>query len=372
MLKVVADQNIPMAAEVFSSFGEVQLVDGRSLCAGDLLGADVLLVRSVTKVNKDLLGGTSVRFVGSATAGFEHIDREYLRGQGVAFALASGANAQSVVEYVFAVLANIDDRLEALLSQEQTLGVVGCGNVGRKLIETARELGMRVKWFDPFVEPSECSSELDSVLRSAVVSLHCELTSDGLHPTHHLLNRARLKGFSRDQLLINAARGAVIDNAALLRLCEQGKSPQLVLDCWENEPRIEQQLIPFCRIATPHIAGYSTDGKWKATQMLFDAAVQQFHLESQSFHFPERDSFLIDANLSGAEVIREIMSRVYDIKGDDSRFRSAAQGSMSGRWFDELRRDYPVRRELANGRVRIARGSISDNVTKAFRLRLEE
>jgi erythronate-4-phosphate dehydrogenase len=372
VLKVVADQNIPMAAEVFSSFGEVQLVDGRSLCTGDLLGADVLLVRSVTKVNKDLLGGTSVRFVGSATAGFEHIDREYLRGQGIAFALASGANAQSVVEYVFAVLANIDDRLEALLSQEQTLGVVGCGNVGRKLIETARELGMRVKWFDPFVEPSECSSELDSVLRSDVVSLHCELTSDGLHPTHHLLNRARLEGFSRDQLLINAARGAVIDNAALLRLCEQGKSPQLVLDCWENEPRIEQQLIPFCRIATPHIAGYSTDGKWKATQMLFEAAAKQFDFESPSFGFPERESFFIETKLLAAEVIRESLFRVYDIKSDDLRFREAAEGNMNPQWFDDLRREYPVRRELANGRVRIARGSISDNVTKAFHLRLEE
>lgn len=372
MLKVVADQNIPMAAEVFSSFGEVRLVDGRSVSEGDLVGADILLVRSVTQVNKNLLGAASVRFVGSATAGFEHIDREYLKGQGIACALAAGANAQSVVEYIFAALANIGDRLEALLNQEQTLGVVGCGNVGRKLIQTAHTLGIRVKWFDPFVDPTESSSELQSVLKCDVVSLHCELTSDGPYPTYHLLNKRILQGFSRAQLLINAARGAVIDNSALLRLCEQGKSPQLVLDCWENEPRIEQQLIPFCDIATPHIAGYSTDGKWKATQMLFDAAVQQFHLESQSFHFPERDSFLIDANLSGAEVIREIMSRVYDIKGDDLRFRSAAQGTMSGRWFDELRRDYPVRRELADGRVRIARGSLNDNVAKAFRLRLEE
>ena len=372
MLKVVADENIPMAAEVFSSFGEVQLVDGRSLCAGDLLDADVLLVRSVTKVNKDLLGGTSVRFVGSATAGFEHIDREYLRGQGIAFALASGANAQSEVEYVFAVLANIDDRLEALLSQEQTLGVVGCGNVGRKLIETARELGMRVKWFDPFVKPSECSSELDSVLQSDVVSLHCELTSDGPYPTHHLLNKARLEGFSRAQLLINAARGDVVDNAALLGLCEQGKAPQLVLDCWENEPRIEQRLFPFCSLATPHIAGYSTDGKWKATQMLSEAAAKQFDLETPSFDFPERESFFIETKLSSAEVIREALSRVYDIKGDDLRFRAAARANKNVQWFDELRKQYPVRRELAEGVVRITQGGISDQVIKAFRLRLEE
>ena len=371
MLKVVADQNIPMAAQVFSSFGEVELVDGRAISEADLVGADILLVRSVTKVNKDLLGATSVRFVGSATAGFEHIDREYLKEQGIVFALASGANAQSVVEYVFAALASIDDRLEALLNQEQTLGVVGCGNVGRKLIQTARALGMQVKWFDPFVEPTDFSDKLESVLKCDVVSLHCELTSTGPYPTHHLLSKTVLEGFSRAQLLINAARGGVVDNAALLALFEQGKSPQLVLDCWENEPRIEPRLIPFCSIATPHIAGYSTDGKWRATQMLFEAAAKQFDLENKSLHFPERESFLIEATLSDAEVIREALFRVYDIKADDLRFRAAAQGNKNAQWFDELRRQYPVRRELAEGRIRSSRGGISDHVTKAFRLRLE-
>ena len=372
MLKVVADQNIPMASEVFSAFGPVTLVDGRALSDTDLCDADILLVRSVTEVNEALLNRSAVRFVGSATAGFEHIDRGYLRDRGIYFSLASGANAQSVVEYVFAALAVTGERLENLLDGEQSLGLIGYGNVGRRLVDTAKSLDIRIKTFDPFTSTTQFSADLKEVLQCDVVSLHCELTSGGAHPTQHLISREVLKGLSKDQLLINAARGGIVDNAALLSFCEKASAPALILDCWENEPNIDRRLIPFCHIATPHIAGYSTDGKWRATQMLFDDAARLFGLEMDRAPFPEREC--IQANAAGprAGVIRDAISCVYDIKADDARFRIAAQANLTSTWFDDLRRQYPVRRELAEGRVSSVDGALSDEVIKAFRLRLED
>jgi erythronate-4-phosphate dehydrogenase len=372
LLKVVADQNIPMASQVFSAFGPVTLVDGRSLSQADLLDADILLVRSVTQVNKALLNRSTVRFVGSATAGFEHIDLRYLRHRGIHFSLASGANAQSVVEYVFAALAVTDERLEGLLNGEQSLGVIGYGNVGRRLVDTGKTLGIRIKTFDPFTPATQFSRDFGEVLRCDVVSLHCELTSEGAHPTQHLVGREALKGFSKEQLLINAARGSVVDNAALLSFCETGKAPQLILDCWENEPDLDRRLIPFCHIATPHIAGYSTDGKWRATQMLFDDAARVFGLERGRAPFPERDCIQVDGSAPRVEVIRDAISCVYDIKADDERFRADAQANRTPTWFDDLRRQYPVRRELAEGRITSINGLLSEELTKAFRLRLED
>lgn len=373
MLNIIADQNIPAAAELFKAFGKVTLVDGRTLNAAQVEQADVLLVRSVTRVDEQLLAHSAVQFVGSATAGFDHLDLAYLQQREVTYALASGANAESVVEYVLAAICSQPHCLERLMGGGK-LGVVGYGHVGKRLVEVANYLGIQVGVYDPFVDSGSYANDLDQVLTSDVISLHCELTASGPFPSKHLLNQARLKRLNERQWLLNAARGGVVDNEALLERLEQPNPPTVILDCWENEPAICERLVPKVAIATPHIAGYSFDGKVRGTVMLRDALARHINCCVNEYIFEDDLCIDIDNSSVFSSTLSNLLASVYRIDRDDAQFRLAlakAQPGHNGAWFDALRRDYPIRRELL--RAKVAADTCTDGLltlARCFNLQL--
>jgi len=372
-LTVVADQNIPAAERYFSGVGRVERVNGRTLAAAQLARADILLVRSVTRVDEALLAGSAVKFVGTATSGFDHIDRDYLARKGIGFAHAPGANANSVVEYVLSAIGAVGDFLERLLVGG-SVGIVGYGHIGRALAARLRALGIGFRIYDPWLDQDEipCAADLQAVLQCDVVSLHPELCLTPPWPSHHLLGDRELAWLPPGALLINASRGPVVDNAALRARLEYARQPLAVLDVWEGEPVIDAGLLARVALGTAHIAGYSLDGKLLATRMLADA-VKAFLREAAARGDTVRADpeagpgsaqgaarVQLPAHLSNASAVRFLLASAYDIRLDDALLRESVEvhAGTAGRAqaFDELRRSYRDRRELAGSVVDVAAG----------------
>lgn len=358
-LTVVADENIPGLEQVSGPGLNLQIMPGRGIDARHLRQADALLVRSVTPVNHSLLAGSPVSFVGSATSGVDHVDLDYLRRHSIGFAAAPGANADSVVDYVFSVLAvmAIDHGLDWLQTR---IGVVGAGQVGGRLLRRLASLGIEARVSDPFVEAASLPSpharcDIGAVLECPVVTLHTPLTRQGAHPTYHLLDAGRLSRLRSDQLLINAARGAVVDNGALLARLGKAPAAHVALDTWEGEPDIDPALLQAVTLATPHIAGYSLDGKWRATRMIVEALRAHFGLDDSHVATGEDSTRVLDRPLpqpgeSRSHWLSRCILGAYDVRLEDRRMRAllalpAAQRPVD---FDRQRRDYPVRRELSH------------------------
>jgi erythronate-4-phosphate dehydrogenase len=359
MLNIVADENIPRVAEAFGALGNVRTVAGRTLCRDDLAQAEVLLVRSVTPVNAALLAGTPVRFVGSATSGTDHVALDELAAAGIAFAAAPGANANSVVEYVLAAIAATEGALESLLNGGRA-GVVGYGHVGRLLASRLRALGIDTCVSDPWLGPEALPAQvsLDEVLGCDVVSVHAELTDEQPWPSRHLIGESELRRMAPGSLLINASRGAVVDNRALLEALSRQDSPTVVLDVWEGEPDIDVDLLARVAIGTAHIAGYSFDGKLRGTAMLLAACAAALGVAAPpgSGMALEPQPLTLAAGLDTAASLRSLVQQRYDILQDDRFLRAAAtevkaQANSVGQSFDRLRRDYRERRELAGSTV---------------------
>jgi len=360
--KIIADANIPLAMELFSSLGQVQLIDGRNLCRSDLQYTDILLVRSVTQVNKALLAETPVKFVGTATIGTDHIDLQYLESNNIAFASAPGCNANSVKEYVLSALAHTQ-QLQRLLRGEITLAIVGLGNVGSRLYQVCHQLGIKVVCFDPFLQEAGITQlHLDpqvsinwaswqQILKADILTLHVPLTKTGKYPTYHLFNQESFEGMKSGALLINSSRGGVVDNLDLLAALKQ-KKIQAILDVWEHEPNISTELRDLCLLSTPHIAGYSQDGKEMGTKMLFQALCQFLggNFDSQEFHGDNtsyRPSRTIEWNnhWQSFECVEKIINLAYSIEIDSRNLCGVSEKNM-GTEFDLLRRDYPARHEF--------------------------
>ncbi len=359
-LKIVADANMRGVEAVFSSYGDVELVEGRSLSADQVADADVLLVRSVTTVDRALLQGSAVRFVGTATSGLEHVDQHYLSQQGIAFAHAQGSNANAVVEYVLAAIASCGDALERLLDGRATLGIVGHGHVGSCLAACARALGMTIKVNDPWLEAVPDSASLSEVLACDIISLHPELTRAAPWPSFHLLDADALATLGSTQLLINASRGSVVDNVALSqRLAASwvgNGGPRCVLDVWEGEPQINLELLGQTWLGTPHIAGYSLDAKLAATRMLGAALADKYDLAppEDGAGAPPREPIILTPADTDSALLRQLLTARYVIGDDDRALRNAV--ATADHWamseaFDRLRRDYPERRELRGSTV---------------------
>ena len=277
-MKIVADENIPCVAEAFASLGEVTLCPGRSMRAADVRDADILLVRSVTRVGPELLEGSRVRFVGSATIGFDHVDRDYLQERGIGFATAPGSNATSAAEYVVSALLVLAERKGFELAGRR-VGIVGCGNVGSRVRDRLTALGMQCLVNDPPLKAQGGHDDyvgLDDILDADVITFHVPFTREGDWPTWHLADRAFLERLKRGAVLVNTARGAVVDNAALDALLAARDDLTVVLDVWEGEPAISEALLQKVDIGTPHIAGYSLDGKLRGTDMIYRAACAHF------------------------------------------------------------------------------------------------
>lgn len=354
-MKIVADENIPQVEELFSELGEVSLVSGRNLKAEQLQDADILLVRSVTQVNEELLESSKVKFVGTATIGIDHLNVKYLSGRGIGWANAPGSNANSVVEYVFCAISYFTGRLEALFSGA-TVGIIGMGNVGSSLYRRLKALGIKCCGYDPLIPQNTFPGmvNIDQVLKADVICCHAPLTTDGDYPTFHLLDYKELTQLKSNALLINAGRGEVINGDALKKVLTERNDLSVVLDVWEFEPGIDLQLLSLTSLATPHIAGYSYDGKIAGTHAIYVACCEFLGIDGN----PKTDATTANdfyplelGNSNSVEAgIGEAVTAAYSISDDDKTLRQALEGCTQERVavvFDQLRKTYPVRREFS-------------------------
>ena len=345
-MRILADRNMAGVADVFSSLGEVELFDGRALQAEQVVGADILLVRSVTPVDLELLGDARPAFVGTATSGFDHVNRDWLAEQDIPFAHAPGSNADSVVDYVLSVLCRYPEQLQQLFAGEP-LGIIGYGNIGKRLHQRLERLGIRCLAYDPWLSDLPALSTLDAVLACPVLCLHAALTREAPWPSVHMLDADLLSTLPRDALLVNAGRGELLATEALLALNAQRPDVRLVLDVWEREPHPNPDLLSVCDIGTAHIAGYSYDGKLRATRMLYEAACLALGQEPDpaAGKLPPVD-LEAPVDLSADALIDYLVLQVYDVQEDDVALRAAMPDG-----FDDLRKQYRKRRELSSLRV---------------------
>lgn len=360
-MKIVVDENIPFGAEAFGTLGEVVTMAGREMTDGDVRDADALMVRSVTKVNADLLDGSSVKFVGTATIGFDHIDREYLEARGIGFASAPGCNALSVSEYLTAALLVLGRRGGFRL-EGMTIGVIGVGNVGSRVVKKAEALGMKVLQNDPPLQRETGEAHFLPVERlldeADVLTIHVPLTKTGQDATFHMIDDRFIGRMKKGAILFNTSRGAVGNNAAIMRGAKAKLFGGLILDVFEGEPAVDPAIIQCADIATPHIAGYSYDGKVRGTDMICRAACEFFDRPVEwdaaaAMPEPVFPEFTARGDCDDEDALREIVLKVYDIEADDGRLRQIADlpPNERGLYFDRLRKTYPVRREFPNTRV---------------------
>ena len=352
MLKIVADDKIPFLRGILEPFAEVRYLPGGKISRADLMDADALLTRTRTRCCAELLEGTAVKFIASATIGFDHIDTGYCEANGIYWTNAPGCNSESVAQYITSLLLNQAHRTGRSL-KGMTLGVIGCGNVGSKVARNARALGMNVLVNDPPRAEKEGKtgfSGLEEIKETAdFITFHVPLNPDGEYATYHYADRNFFDTLGKKPFFINSSRGEVCDNQALKQAIRAGRLAGAALDVWENEPGIDTELLSLLDYATPHIAGYSADGKANGTAMSILALVKFFGLEDrfdrrvlQRPPLPEKtDIDLVRyAGESETELLYRAVTGSYDIVSDDCRLR----GNPGG--FEKLRGDYPLRREF--------------------------
>ncbi|MHC4249501.1 MAG: 4-phosphoerythronate dehydrogenase PdxB [Planctomycetota bacterium] len=355
---IVADENIPFAREVFSLLGDVRVMSGREMTAEAVRDAELLMVRSITKVTPALLEGSRVRFVATATIGTDHVDLAYLEQAGIAFASAPGSNARSVAEWAAAAMLTLEARGLVKLAGA-TLGIVGVGNVGSRVETVARALGMTTLLNDPPRERAEGNAgpdkfvSLDKICaRADVVTFHVPLERGGQDPTFHMIDATLLAKLKAGAIVMNASRGGVHDTAALAEAKRTGAIGGLVLDVWEGEPRISPELVSLADIATPHVAGYSYDGKVAGTRMIYEAACRFLdRLPEWPEELPPAEDLRASPERSN---VRGAVKAAYDIETDDARLREVMRAPSEddrAAGFDRLRKTYPRRREFRNWRV---------------------
>jgi erythronate-4-phosphate dehydrogenase len=364
VVKIIADKNIPFVAECFSSIGEVGVVGGREITPGVVADADALLIRSVTPVGAELLAGSKVRFVGTATIGFDHIDVDFLRENNIGFASAPGSNANSAAEYVIAGLLEIGQRY-GLDLEEKSIGIIGVGNVGSRVAKKCEALGMHVYLNDPPLQRQTGEAKylpIEELFDCDFITLHTPLTFEGLDETYHLADERFFRSIKERCVFINASRGGVVDSSALKEAIRSGRLRAAVLDVWENEPNIDTELLEMVDIGTPHIAGYSLDGKVAGMIMIYKAACKYFGLEAEFdiedfLPEPAIGELEIDSNEAAEqEALLGAVRKIYRIDQDDAKLRRILEKPMEkrGEFFDCLRKNYPVRRELQNTRIILA------------------
>lgn len=385
-MKILIDENIPYAHEFFDNVGEVQRFAGRELQAEQLVDVDVLLVRSITKVNEALLHKANrLTFVGTATIGEDHIDKAYLKQHGIRFSSAPGCNANSVAEFVISSLLVVSETYGIDFS-DKTVSIIGLGNIGKSLFTKLHALDINILVCDPFEQDRSkviCDRpkaeikwvSLEEALSSGdIVTFHTPLTREGSNPTFHLLNETNLELLKENVTLINASRGEVIDNNALLRHIRartlKGRPAiHLVLDVWENEPTPLLELIPYCTLTSAHIAGYSLEGKSRGTEMLYQEVMAQIEhsanielsglLPKAVVSSVEISAFDETVSLSANSLLKQLVHLVFDVRRDDRIFRS----ELAVNGFDWIRKNYPIRREWSSLEVKGGSPELNEQLT---------
>ncbi len=358
---IAVDEAIPYGQEAFSGIGEIRLFSGRNLRPEGIRNADALVVRTVTNINASILEGSSIRFVASASAGIDHIDREYLKTRGIHFAYAAGSNAESVSEYIMAVLHVVASRRNWNL-RNKSLAVVGVGNVGSRVEKKARALGMEVLLCDPPLRDSTGNTkyqDLEEILGADILTFHVPLAMEGPYPTWHMIDHKALNRLSRNQFLINSARGAVFDNAALKTALTKVRIEGAVLDVWEGEPHIDYSLLDQVDIGTPHIAGFSLDGKVRATEMVCEELCKFFERQpswNAQPVYPESRRVRPKKGASGQKAVLSVLLQAFDIMNDDASLRAlrSMDSKQAAIRFDQLRSEYDYRPEFRHFMVELS------------------
>lgn len=365
-MRLLCDENLFGARTLFASLGALTLMPGRDIGPADVAAADVLLLRSQTRVDARLLGDARPRFVGTATAGTEHFDLALLERLGIPVASAPGCNAESVADWVvaFALLAMREERLPRAGARA---AVIGCGAIGGRVAARLAALGFEVLPCDP---PRESAGgalpwpwvDLPTALQAELVTLHVPLETGGAHPTRHLLDAAAIEVLAPGTVLLNAARGAVVDDRALARRLAERGDLYVALDVYETEPVVPAQLQALCRIVTPHIAGHSLDGKALGSAMILDALCGVLGQTPPTTVADVLPAPAPPLAIGGdVEAARDAVRRIWDLTADDARLRAALDGipaqasnasALRGRVFDAQRRDYPARRDFRMCAVR--------------------
>lgn len=367
-MKIVVDENMPYAQQLFSRCAEVTTVPGRPLPAAELQDADALMVRSVTPVNAELIANTPLKFVGSATAGTDHVDIPALDAAQVAFSAAPGCNAIAVVEYVLSILLTIAEE-EGYSLTEQTIGIVGVGNVGQRLQKRCEALGMTVLLCDPPREDrgdNETFHSLATLIeQSDILTFHTPLIKQGQYSTWHLANQQLLASLRPGAVLINACRGEVVDNQALKQVLEQRPDLRVALDVWEPEPDLDQELLQLVDFGTAHIAGYTLEGKARGTTQLYEAWTafihQPEHIDlKQLLPTPEISEVTVTGEFNEA-MLKRLAHLVYDVRCDDALLRQHV-GIAGG--FDRLRKQYHERREWSSLQVNCSHQNTAERLSQ--------
>ena len=355
---LIVNKNTPTASEVFGRLGSVRPLTSEEMTRETVKDADILIVRSETTVDRPLLEGSKVRFVGTVTIGTDHCDLQYLRSQGITFASAPGSNANSVAEYVTAALLSLGKKMGQQL-RGRSIGIVGVGSVGKKVERMAKVLGLTVLLNDPPLQRltgDPAYRPLDELMEADFVTLHIPLTHEGEDATYHLFDESRLLKMKKESVLINTSRGGVVDGSALKSALHSHHLSTAILDVWEGEPRIDVALLDNVMAGTPHIAGYSLDGKLNAVRMVAEKVAQFLGVPFEHISEPVgkvKSEVRIDVPQPGGRVeeqLYHIVRHAYDIELDDSMLRKIIlmPAEEQGSHFMKLRSEYRTRREFEN------------------------
>ncbi len=369
IMKIVCDNKIPFLKGVLEPYAEVVYLPGAKIAKADVADADGLLVRTRTKCSSELLSGSKLKFIATATIGFDHIDTSYCESNGIFWTNAAGCNSASVAQYVASAILNLAVERKFALS-EMTTGIVGVGNVGSKVAKFAESVGMKVLLNDPPRARKEGEASFVSLERilsdSDIITMHVPLNMAESDRTYHLCDDKFFSAMRECKVFINSSRGEVVKTVSLNKFLESSPQTMAVLDVWENEPEIDLELLKLAKFATPHIAGYSTDGKANGTSMSVQALAKFFGIKDLANWCPKdvpkpADTVIkIDCKgKSREQILLEAVKFTYDVLGDDRRLRA------SPKTFEKQREEYPLRREFKI--FKIMSGDISEVVLKILK-----
>lgn len=355
-MKIVIDDKIPYIRGAFEPFAEVVYLPGNKTTPEVVKDADAIVTRTRTKCNRDLLTGSKVKFIATATIGHDHIDTEFCKQAGIEWTNAPGCNAESVNQYIASALFSYSMKKRFDL-KEKTIGIVGVGHVGSKVARLCETIGMKVLLNDPpreRVEGPEQFVSLEKIQNEAdIITFHVPLNIKGDDTTFHMVDEKFIQNLKKKPLLINSCRGEVFDTKATKKALQTRAISGFIADCWENEPDIDLELLEMADYGTPHIAGYSKDGKANGTKMSVQAISRFFNLgidnwEPENVELPEKTTIEIDGNQRREySILAEAILSTYDIENDDEALRENPQ------LFEKLRGDYPVRREFGTYTIKM-------------------
>ncbi|MCB0730239.1 MAG: 4-phosphoerythronate dehydrogenase PdxB [Ignavibacteriae bacterium] len=357
-MKIIADDKIPFLKGVLEPYGNIEYYPGKEITKDKIIDADALIIRTRTKCNADLLYDTNVKLITTATIGYDHIDTNYCEENNLKWLNAPGCNSSSVHQYITTVLLHIAEKENIDLTQK-VLGIVGVGNVGSKIQKAANALGMKILLNDPPRERNESNSKfvsLEKIKEEAdIITFHVPLNNDGIDKTYHLADEKFFNELNKMPIIINSSRGEVVETSAIKNAIKNKKVSNVILDVWENEPEIDLELLEMTDISTPHIAGYSAEGKANGTSVCVNAVNKFFNLGIQENWYPTEiplskngNEIEIDcSNKNDQQILSEAVSQTYDLLYDSILLKKSPET------FEKQRGDYPIRREFSNYKVKL-------------------